>query len=106
MSNKEYQELMEGLQEAIEHARGERVLTVREMPLPAEPKPMTARQIAHLRTKELHVSQAYFAKMLNVSPSAVQAWEQSIRSPGHGTLRLLWVLRRHPNLAATVASAC
>ena len=105
MSNQEYKDLMQGLQDAIEHARGDRILTVHEIPVPKKPGPMTAAQIVSLRKKKLHLSQAYFAQILNTSPKTVQAWEQGARTPSSCALRFLWLLYRKPELAPTVAAA-
>lgn len=106
MANREYDNLMQGLQEAIEHARGDRVLTVHEVPVPKKPGPMKASQIAALRKTKLHVSQACFAQILNTSTKTVQAWEQGTRAPASCALRVLWMLYKKPDLAPTVASAC
>jgi len=48
----------------------------------------TAKQIKQLRLKE-SVSQAVFAKCLNISVSTVQQWEQGSKHPQGTSLKLL-----------------
>ena len=66
--------LKAGLEDAIAHHRGRRVLTVRDLNLPKPPKPLAPEQVAAVR-RALHLSQAAFARVLNVSARTVQAWE-------------------------------
>lgn len=88
-----FDELMESMGEALEHARGKREL--RTTVLPAAPRPMSARDVRRLRDR-LNASQAVFAHFLNVSPKLVQAWEADLRQPSGAALRLLEVAQRHP----------
>jgi putative transcriptional regulator len=46
----------------------------------------------------LKVSQAAFARLLNVSPRTVQAWETDARTPSDAALKLLHVAKRHPEV--------
>lgn len=39
-----------------------------------------------------HLSQAVFAKVLNVEPVTVQKWEQGAKKPGGASLRLLQIV--------------
>jgi putative transcriptional regulator len=48
--------------------------------------------------KTLKVSQAVFAKLLNVSLSSVRQWEQGLRKPSGSTMVLLELLQREPHL--------
>ena len=48
--------------------------------------------------KRLGVSQAVFAKLLNVSLSSVRQWEQGKRTPTGSTMVLLELLQREPHL--------
>lgn len=83
-----------GLEDAIAYHRGARQLTVRDVELPPPP-PMGARDVLAVRTR-LRVSQAAFARILNVSPRTVQAWETSARRPSDAALKLLAVARKYP----------
>lgn len=93
MKKELFDNLMESMGEALEHARGKREL--RTTVLPAAPRPMSATDVRALRDT-LNASQAVFAKFLNVSPQLVRAWESSRRNPEGAALRLLEVARRSP----------
>jgi putative transcriptional regulator len=89
-----FAKLKAGLEDAIASHRGARQLTVRDVEL-RPPPPMGARDVLAVRTR-LRVSQAAFARILNVSPRTVQAWETSARRPSDAALKLLAVARKHP----------
>ncbi len=55
--------------------------------------PLSPGQIKALR-KELHVSQAVFATILNTSVSTVQKWEIGEKKPSGPSLKLLNVIER------------
>ena len=107
MSESEYGKLgaliIEGLEEAIRHVRGEdtgaRVVTMevtarRKAHFEGPPwyPPYLVREIRHT----LSVSQAIFAQMLGVSASTVRAWEQGKREPEGPARRLLQIAESHP----------
>lgn len=75
--NEFFESIKAGLTAAIEHAEGKRQ-DLRTTTLPRPPKNISAKEIAKFRA-QLNVSQAVFARYLNISPKTVQAWEQ-----GHG----------------------
>ncbi len=58
---------------------------------------MDSEHIKEIREKT-HLSQAVFAKLLNVSPSAIKQWEQGKRNPTGATKVLLEVLEREPHI--------
>jgi len=58
---------------------------------------LDAKQIQKIRQK-LNISQAVFAKLLNVSLSSVRQWEQGLRNPSGSTMVLLELLEREPHL--------
>lgn len=89
-----FAKLKAGLEDAIAYHRGDRQLTVRDVAL-EPPAPMGAREVATVRA-QLRVSQAAFARILNVSPRTVQAWESSARRPSDAALKLLSVAKKHP----------
>lgn len=96
--------IIEGLEQALQYERGElsRVRAVR-IPLTARvasarPAPSyTGARIARLR-RRLKLSQALFARALNVSADTVRSWEQEKRVPDGAALRLLQVAERHPEV--------
>jgi putative transcriptional regulator len=89
-----------GLREAVRHAKGE--LTLRTVEVRAALPPVAAEEVTLLRTRS-GMSQAVFARVLNVSTKTVQSWEQGERKPSHAALRMLQVFRRDPRLVCEVA---
>ena len=53
--------------------------------------------------RKLAVSQREFADLLNVSVSAVRAWEQGLRTPDGASARLLEIAEHHPEVLLNVA---
>ena len=52
--------------------------------------------------KKLKMSQSVFAAALNVSTKLVQSWEQGVRMPSRGELRLIEILTRQPELVSSL----
>jgi putative transcriptional regulator len=96
MSDEDFSELRLSLEQALQHARGERH-DLRTTVLPAPPKPMKKQEIVKLR-QQLNLSQAVFASVLNVSVKTVQAWEQGVRQPSDAALKLLTIAKKHPEV--------
>jgi len=94
MRDEDFQELLQAVQEAVEHSQGLRH-DLRTTILPAPPEPMDAVQIRRLR-EQIGASQTVFAYALNVSAKTVQAWESGARVPDGGNLKLLRVAEAHP----------
>jgi DNA-binding transcriptional regulator YiaG len=69
---------------------------LRKVEIPPRPKPLKPVDIRSLR-ESLNASQALFARLLNVSPNAVESWEQGVRQPRQATLKLLYIVRRNPS---------
>ena len=91
-----FSELRQSLQEAVNFEQGgEAGLGGTELPPP--PKPLTRHQIRAIR-KAFNVSQAVFARMINVSANAVRSWEQGGRHPREATLKLLTIADKHPEI--------
>lgn len=93
MNDKVFGELLESLNQALEHARGKREL--RTTVVPPSPRPMRAREVRSLR-RRFSASQAVFARYCNVSTKLVQAWEASRRTPDGPALLLLRLAQRNP----------
>ncbi|QQS40227.1 MAG: helix-turn-helix domain-containing protein [Acidobacteriota bacterium] len=89
------EDLKKSLKEASEHARGKKEL--RTTVLAEPPKELTNDEIRSIREK-LRVSQAVFARALNVSVRTYQAWEQGLRKPSGPSLKLLAIAKRHPEI--------
>ena len=96
MGDEDFSELRLSLEQALQHARGERH-DLRTTVLPAPPKPMKKQEIVKLR-QQLNLSQAVFASVLNVSVKTVQAWEQGLRQPSDAALKLLTIAKKHPEV--------
>jgi putative transcriptional regulator len=81
MTDEKFAELMKSAKQALEYERGENSRhRVTRIAVPRPPRAMSSADIARLR-QQLKYSQSVFARVLNVSPKTVQAWEQGIRVP-------------------------
>ncbi len=93
---KVFGDLKQSLREALAYEQGRKGgLRVSELPPP--PKPLSPRQIRAIR-QSFQVSQAVFARLINVSPNAVESWEQGVRHPREATLKLLSIAHKHPEV--------
>ncbi|CAN5443731.1 DNA-binding transcriptional regulator [soil metagenome] len=91
-----FESLKTGLEAAIEHAKGIRK-DLRTTTLPPPPRELSAKEISNLRAR-LNVSQAVFARYLNISPKTVQSWEQGHGKPNGASLKLLSIATRNPKI--------
>lgn len=99
------QELIAGLQEAVEDARGTKKLRASTLEIP-EPAPHWGKEkIAHLRKRCFGVSQPVFAALLSVTASTVRAWEQGQKSPSGAACRLLELAEFEPEVFQRLARA-
>jgi|SRR6185369_5509903 putative transcriptional regulator len=96
MKKQLFEDLMQSLNEAAEHAEGKRK-NLRTTRFPQPPKTFSKNDIVRLRRK-LNWSQMYLARGLNVSVKTVQAWEQGLRTPEGATLKLLEIAEKHPEV--------
>jgi len=82
--------LAKGLRNAVAYESGENVkMRVYEVDVPEAPPIYTSQRVQQIRQQILHLSQAAFARLLNVSPKTVQGWEQGLRHPAKSAARLL-----------------
>lgn len=86
-----FDDLKEGLEEAIAYEEGKITLRSRLVEIPSPPAIYTAKDIQKIRARHRY-SQSIFAKILNVSPKTVQSWESGERIPNHSALRLLEII--------------
>lgn len=99
-------ELIQALQETADHVAGRRKLTMRTTKV-ALPKPVEAlrpEEVREIREK-LRVSQAVFARLLNVPVVTEASWEAGRRNPSGAALRLLQIAREEPEVLLTAAEA-
>ena len=94
-----FEKIRDGVKRAIEHEKGERTLTTRDVIIAPAPKPMTPRQIAALRVKKIKVTQKVFARLTNTAVQTIQAWEQGRTRPSGCALRFLRILDDKPEIA-------
>ena len=106
-----FERLKTGLEEGIRHAKGEITLKTTTLEIPDCPPEIDAEEVTKLRLKS-GMSQAVFARMLNVSTKTIQSWEQGQRKPSQAALRLIQVFRHDPagmlklvGMSAPVATA-
>ena len=91
-----FADLQQSLQGALAYELGKKsALRVTELPPP--PKAMSPNQIRAVR-QQFNVSQATFARIMNVSTNAVESWEQGVRHPREATLKLLTIAHKHPEV--------
>lgn len=95
MDNELYQQLAGAIKDAKKYEEGHK-LDLRVTELPPRPYMLSAQQIIQIRER-MHLSQAVFAHLLNVSLSTVQAWEQGRRAPNHASLKLLHIAKERPD---------
>jgi len=89
------EQIRKGLEEAIRHAKGEITLKTTILEMPDRPPEVGAAELVNLRLAT-GMSQAVFARVLNVSTKTVQSWEQGHRKPSQAALRLIQVFRHNP----------
>ena len=94
--------IRKGLEEAIRHAKGEITLKTTTLELPDRPPEVGAAELTKLRAAS-GMSQAVFARLLNVLTKTVQSWEQGQRKPSQAALRLIQVFRHNPTGLLEVA---
>ena len=99
-----FQDLKDGLEEAIAWEQGKIDLRTTTLTLPEKPPKMTKKQIKDLRENTLKVSQPVFALILGVSPAAVKAWEQGLKQPSGTARRLMQLFGKDPNSFHKLAS--
>jgi putative transcriptional regulator len=96
------EQIRKGPHEASRHAKGEITLKTTILEMPDPPPTVGAEELTKLRHKS-GMSQAIFARILNVSTKTVQSWEQGQRKPSQAALRLIQVFRENPSGLLEVA---
>lgn len=88
MKENEFKLLMQSLNEAKKHAKGDKVKTKVMKWEIADVSTFSNRQVQKIRHK-IGVSQPLFAQLLGVSVKTVRSWEQGIATPSGSSCRLL-----------------
>jgi putative transcriptional regulator len=94
-----YEHLKLALEDCLAESRGE--LTLRTVELPDEPPEIDGPTLVALR-KRAAMSQAVFARMLNVSAKTMQSWERGSRRPSDASRRLLQVFSEQPAMLCRI----
>ncbi len=92
-----FERLRIGLEEGIRHAKGEITVKTTILDMPDRPPKVGAEELTDIRLAS-GLSQAIFARMLNVSTKTVQNWELGHHKPSQAALRLIQVLRQNPSV--------
>ena len=94
------------MEETADHVAGHRKLTMRTTKV-ALPKPVEAIQPGEVREirEKLKVSQAVFARLLNVPVVTEASWETGRRNPSGAALRLLQIAKKEPEVLLAAAEA-
>lgn len=90
-------DLLRAVEEIRDHVAGKRKVTLRttQVKLPDPAPEVTPDEIAAAR-RVLNVSQPVFARLLNVPTVTAVSWEKGRRKPSGAALRLLQIVRKHP----------
>lgn len=91
-----YDGIMQGLEEALEHAKGQRELRTNSLNI------LPLKEFAPAEIKDIRVNlgltQVVFAKVMGVSPKTVEAWEAGRNKPEGPARRILAIAQRNPNI--------
>jgi len=99
-------ELIQALTDVRDHVTGRRKITMRTttVALPARVERIRPEEVRTIRRK-LKVSQAVFARLLNVPVVTEASWEVGRRNPSGAALRLLQIAKKEPEVLLTAAQA-
>ena len=97
-------ELIQALTDVRDHVAGRRKITMRttKVALPPPAKRIRPEQIRAIR-RNLKVSQAVFARWLNVPVVTEASWETGRRNPSGAALRLLQIVSKNPEVLLKAA---
>src|SRR5438034_3782826 len=97
VSDETFGQIMKSVEEMVAYESGEKLpLRVTRVAIPLKsPIKMSKHRIVGIR-KRLRCSRLNFARILNVSPRTLEAWEQGVREPSDAALKLLSIADKHP----------
>ena len=97
-------ELVQALTDVRDHVTGRRKVTMRttEVALPKPVEQIRPEEVRAIREK-LSLSQAVFARLLNVPVVTEASWESGRRNPSGAALRLLQIARTDPDILLAAA---
>lgn len=99
-------ELIQALTDVRDHVTGRRKITMRTttVALPARVERIRPQAVRVIR-RRLKVSQAVFARLLNVPVVTEASWEVGRRNPSGAALRLLQIAKKEPEVLLAAAEA-
>jgi putative transcriptional regulator len=99
-------ELIQALSDVRDYARGRRKISMRTTTviLPKRVSNIQPDEVKAIRVK-MNVSQAVFARLLNVPVVTEASWEVGRRHPSGAALRLLQIAQREPDVLFSAAEA-
>ena len=101
MKKENFEGLMTGMKQMIDHMNGKKVPGIR---VSYHPKPVNAEEVKKVR-KSLGLTQDRFAVIVGEGLAAVQSWEQGVRRPNGSASKLIRMLESHPELAPELVRA-
>jgi putative transcriptional regulator len=104
--NLDADELIQALTDVRDHVTGRRKITMRttKVALPARVESILPQEVRSIRRK-MKVSQAVFARLLNVPVVTEASWEIGRRNPSGAALRLLQIAKKEPQVLLEAAEA-
>lgn len=97
------QELIEGMEAVLAHAKGEERFRETTVEIPPPAPRWTKNRVLWLRKQCFRVSQPRFAAILSVKPATVRSWEQGLKTPSGAASRLLQLAELEPSLFTRLA---
>lgn len=94
-------EILQGLQEAIDYESGKPVEAVVHKLTVADVPEFTSEEIRRIRMNA-NMTQSVFASCIGVTKKAVEAWEGGRSKPDGAARRTLGLMYNNPNFAADV----
>lgn len=91
-----YEDIVQGLNEAIEYKKGNVKLKTSDVTIAPLPE-IKSSQIKDIR-KSLDMTQGIFAAVMGVSVKTVEAWEAGTNAPSGTARRMLSLLQSDPEL--------
>ena len=90
-----FKDLLGSVKEGVAFTKGK--ITARTFSMECPRANVAPEDITAIRD-DLHVSQAVFAKMLNVSKATAVSWERGHRKPSGAARRLLQIVKKQPKI--------
>jgi putative transcriptional regulator len=98
MEEELFNELVESLEEAAAHSRGDLDFPAERIHFVGEPDPREIRA-------RLGLTQDQFADALGISVKTLRNWEQGRRDPSGPAMRLLRIAEKHPEILLEAAAS-